>query len=106
MATLGDRIREFREARKWTQDKLAEETGLSKSFISEIENDKRTPSADNVLKISNALTVSLDYLLKGETGKQEKEREPVQIPARCPLPPKKSTGLIEIFSRCLTRTIR
>jgi transcriptional regulator with XRE-family HTH domain len=81
MATLGDRIREFREARKWTQDKLAEETSLSKSFISEIENDKRTPSADNVLKISNALSVSLDYLLKGETGKQEKEREPVQIPA-------------------------
>lgn len=80
MATLGDRIREARENRKWTQDKLAEETGLSKSFLSEVENTKRTPSAENVLKISNALGVSLDYLLKGETGRQERERQPIQIP--------------------------
>lgn len=80
MATLGDRIREARETQKWTQDKLAEATGLSKSFLSEVENDKRTPSAGNVLRISNALGVSLDYLLKGETGKEEKERQPIQIP--------------------------
>lgn len=80
MATLGDRIREARETRHWTQDKLAGATGLSKSFLSEVENDKRTPSADNVLKISNALGVSLDYLFKGETGKEEREREPIKIP--------------------------
>lgn len=80
MASLGDRIKQTREERKWTQDKLAGETGLSKSFLSEIENDKRTPSADNVLRISNALGVSLDYLLKGETGKEERAREPIQIP--------------------------
>lgn len=80
MATLGDRIRETRENRRWTQDKLAEETGLSKSFLSEVENSKRTPSAENVLKISNTLGVSLDYLLRGQTGKEERERQPIQIP--------------------------
>ncbi len=80
MATLGDRIREAREKRKWKQEKLAEQTKLSKSFVSEVENNKRTPSAENVLRISNVLGVSLDYLLKGETGKQELERQPIQIP--------------------------
>lgn len=80
MPTLGDRIKEARERNGWTQDKLADETNLSKSFISEVENDKRVPSADNVLKIANALGVSLDYLMKGETGKEEKASEPIRIP--------------------------
>ena len=80
MASLGDRIRDCREHRSWTLDRLADETKLSKSFLSEVENNKRAPSATNVLKISNALGVSLDYLLKGEAGKQEHERRPIQIP--------------------------
>lgn len=80
MASLGERIRDSREHRRWTLDKLADATGLSKSFLSEVENNKRAPSAENVLKISNALGVSLDYLLKGEAGKQEHERQPIKIP--------------------------
>ncbi|PYP90834.1 MAG: hypothetical protein DMG65_10010 [Candidatus Angelobacter sp. Gp1-AA117] len=80
MPTLGDRIREVREERGWTLEKLAEKTGLSRSFLSEVENNKATPSAESVLKISNALGVSLDYLLKGEIGKEERERKPVEIP--------------------------
>lgn len=80
MSSLGDRIRDSREHRRWTLDRLADETKLSKSFLSEVENNKRAPSAENVLKISNALGVSLDYLLKGEAGKQEHERQPIQIP--------------------------
>lgn len=32
------------------------------------------------MKIADALGVSLDYLLRGETGQREREREPVRIP--------------------------
>ena len=80
MQTLGDRIREVREERGWTLEKVQEKTGLSRSFLSEVETNKATPSAESVLKISIALNVSLDYLLKGEIGKEERERKPVEIP--------------------------
>lgn len=65
---LGDRIKELRQSLSWTQDKLAQEAQISKSFLSEIENNKASASGDNLLKISNSLNVSLDYLMKGESG--------------------------------------
>ena len=82
MPTIGDRIKEVREARGWTQERLAHETKISKGFLSEVENNKGTGNigAEYVLRIANTLGVSLDYLMKGEEGQQERERAPVQIP--------------------------
>ena len=80
MPTSGDRIRELRDDRKWTQERLAEGAGMSKGFLSDVENNKRNLSADYALKIANALGVSLDYLLRGESGQREADRAPVQIP--------------------------
>ncbi|MCA1617790.1 MAG: helix-turn-helix domain-containing protein [Acidobacteria bacterium] len=79
MPTIGDRIKEIREDFGWTQEKLAEEAGLSKGFLSDVENNKRDISSTNVLKIANALGASLEYLMRGEEKKQE-TREPIQIP--------------------------
>src|SRR5579859_4701079 len=80
MATTGDRIKEVRESLHITQEELAAKTGLSKGFISDTENSKRGISAENLLKIANALGASLDYLAKGETGLSQK-RKPIEIPA-------------------------
>lgn len=80
MATPGDRIREQREERRWTQEKLAQLAGMSKGFLSDLENNKANVSAEYLLRIANALGVSLDYLLRGDVGQQEAERAPVQIP--------------------------
>src|SRR5687768_7908564 len=78
--TIGDRIKEVREKRERTQEWLAKETGISKGFLSEIENNKGTGNigADYVIRISNALGVSLDYLLRGEVAQQDVAREPVK----------------------------
>ena len=81
MATTGDRIRERREDRGWTQEQLAQRAGMSKGFLSDLENNKRNVSAEYVLRIANALGVSLDYLLRGETNQRDAERSPVRIPA-------------------------
>lgn len=81
MATSGDRIRECREARGWTQEKLAQSAGISKGFLSDLENNKTNISAEYILKIANALGVSLDYLLRGEATQRDAERSPVRIPA-------------------------
>jgi transcriptional regulator with XRE-family HTH domain len=80
MAQPGDRIKAAREKRNWTQEQLADEAGISKGFLSDVENDKRNISSESALKIADALGISLDYLLRGETGQREKEREPVRIP--------------------------
>ena len=78
MAATGDRIREIREVRGMTQDQLADKAGISKGFLSDVENDKRNVSSENLLKIANALGASVDYLLRGET--KSSRREEIVIP--------------------------
>src|ERR1700682_2059493 len=80
MPSVGDRVKEIREERKWTQDQLAEKSGVSKGFLSDIENSKRNPSSEYVLKIANALGASIDYLLRGDEASQPSSRGPVTIP--------------------------
>lgn len=66
MPPTGERIREVREARGWTQQALADKAGLSKGFLSDVENGHRGISSDNLLKIANALEATLDYLTGNE----------------------------------------
>lgn len=77
---LGDRIREIRQSLGWTQDQLAKEAQISKSFLSEIENSKSDVSGEKLLKIANALNASLDYLMKGESPENKIMKKPVEVP--------------------------
>ena len=77
--TVGDRIKRRRNELGWTQDVLAEKAGISKSFLSDLENGKRSVGADTLLDISRALSLSLDYLMTGE--EPETEQTEVQIPS-------------------------
>lgn len=79
MSTVGERIKKRRTELGWTQEQLAQKAGISKSFLSELENGKRSVSADNLLDIARVLNLSLDYLMTGEEP-DEKPAE-VQIPA-------------------------
>lgn len=63
--SLGLRIKQSRRSRNLTQDKLAEMTGLSKSFIGCIENNTSIPSVESIVKIAEALEVTPDYFLLG-----------------------------------------
>ncbi len=80
MPSAGDRIREIREAKRLTQDQLAEKTGISKGFLSDVENGKRNVSSEYLLRIANVLNASVDYLLRGTTESQSGNREPIVIP--------------------------
>lgn len=77
--TVGGRIRRRRQELGWTQDVLAEKAGISKSFLSDLENGKRSVGAETLLDIGRVLSLSLDYLMTGK----EPETEPseVQIPS-------------------------
>jgi len=64
-ALIGTRIRETRKQKGLSAEELAEITNLSTVYISYIENAKRKPSLESLIKISNALEITLDELLYG-----------------------------------------
>ena len=66
METVGERIKQRRTELNWTQEDLAKKAGLSKGFLSDVENSKRKISAQNLLDTATVLSLSLDYLMKGE----------------------------------------
>jgi len=81
MPGVGDRIREVREHRRLTQDRLAEVADISKGFLSDVENNNRNLSSEYLLRIATALGTSVDYLLKGESAQPgAADRDPVVIP--------------------------
>ena len=59
---------------------LAENAGVSKSFLWEVENDKSGISGERLLKVANVLGASLDYLLRGERPAGMDEPASVEIP--------------------------
>lgn len=62
---IGIRIKETRMQRGISAEELAELANLSSVYISYIENAKRKPSLESLVKICNALGITLDELLYG-----------------------------------------
>lgn len=60
---LGKRIREERLHLNTTQESLAEAVDLTTAYIGQIERGERTPTLENLIKITNRLGVSVDYVL-------------------------------------------
>ena len=62
--TLGNNVRRIRESKGWSQDKLSEESGLHRTYISGIERGVRNPTIEIVQEIALALGVNPSQLLK------------------------------------------
>jgi transcriptional regulator with XRE-family HTH domain len=77
VAGVGERIKKRRLELGWTQDQLCQKAGISKGFLSDLENDKRSVSATNLLDIARALTVSLDYLMTGKASDETPSEVPI-----------------------------
>jgi transcriptional regulator with XRE-family HTH domain len=59
MSGIGKEVRRLREAKGWSQAKLAVETGMAVSGISQIENDRRNPNSATLTKLARALEVEV-----------------------------------------------
>jgi transcriptional regulator with XRE-family HTH domain len=64
---FGRRVRELREKRELSQEKLAQASNLTTGFVSTIESGKKTPSLTTILKLGYGLKVSPSDLLSGFT---------------------------------------
>lgn len=63
---MGKRISERRKDMKLSQEELAELAEVSPQLLSTAERGTKALRPENLLKISSALGVSVDYLLTGE----------------------------------------
>ena len=68
---MGQRIASARKIKNLTQEQLAELSGVSYQTISSAELNKKSLRAENIIKISQALGVSTDYLLTGNRNEQD-----------------------------------
>ena len=76
---MGERIRKLRESRHYTREVLAEKADISAKFLYEIETGKKGFSAETLCKISRALCVSCDFIMRGEKGEQSENQEIIYV---------------------------
>ena len=65
---LGSKIRELRLKKNYTLQDVAAKTGLSKPFLSQIENDHVVPPVATLLKVARAFNVGLAHFFQDEVG--------------------------------------
>ena len=62
---IGRRVRKLREEHRLTQEALAEAAGVSVPYVSHIERGIKKPRLGTLLRLSAALDVTVDTLLRG-----------------------------------------
>jgi transcriptional regulator with XRE-family HTH domain len=56
---FGQRVRFLRKQKGWSQEQLADETGLHRTYIGSVERGEQNISLKNIAKIANALNVTI-----------------------------------------------
>jgi len=62
--TLGDKLKQLRAIRGWSQRELARQAGVRQTLLSELESGKKEDTTgENLRKLAETLKVSIDYLV-------------------------------------------
>lgn len=61
---FGRNVRKYRHAKKYSQEKLAELSGLHRTYISDVERGERSIALENIEKLANALGIEIHKLFK------------------------------------------
>lgn len=75
---IGDALKTKRREKRITQQQLAGLTGLSRSYIADIENGRYTPSINTLTKLAKPLDIDLNFLLS-PVGKPTLEKQEVAL---------------------------
>ncbi|WP_254510218.1 helix-turn-helix domain-containing protein [Anatilimnocola floriformis] len=60
---LGDELRKARKAAGVTQEQLAFDAEIDRTYVSQLENDKKSPTIDVFFRICDALGISASTLI-------------------------------------------
>lgn len=92
---LGERLRQQRKLLSLTQEQLAERLDISIKHYSEAERGLTGMSVENLIKVSEVLQISLDYLIKGIDIDYPVPVRMIEIYQNCPA--SKQKYLLEIL---------
>jgi len=56
---IGDRLRQLRESRNWSQGDIEKRTGLLRCYVSRVENSHTVPTIETLEKLAAAFEVPL-----------------------------------------------
>ncbi len=94
---IGKRLAYTRKSKGYTQDTLANLTGLSRKMISAAETGKKAMRPENIIKLCDCLSISTDYLLCGESAKLSSLTEYNEIKQLSPRQREALSKIIEDF---------
>ena len=62
---LGQKLRQLRERRQWTQPQAAEAIGIEQSYLSKLENDHSVPSIEVFRRIVDTYETNVAKIMEG-----------------------------------------
>lgn len=62
--SLGTRIRKLRVDRGWSQLDLSLEANINRNYICDLENGRRNPTLEMLIRIANAFEIDISELLR------------------------------------------
>lgn len=69
--SFGASLRQAREKRHYSREQIADRADISPRYLAALENDKRKPSLDVLIRVINATGASFDEVLAPQTAGQE-----------------------------------
>ena len=84
--TLGEKVKQLRSLRGWSQRELARQSGVRQTLLSDLETGKQEDTTgENLRKLAETLHVSVDYLV-GKRNDRRCPAEGLRLEGLTPLP--------------------
>ncbi|HEB93143.1 MAG TPA: XRE family transcriptional regulator [Gammaproteobacteria bacterium] len=105
---LGANIRQLREALGYSQEALAEMTGLNRSYIGSVERSEHNAGIENISRLARALNVPVSRLFQEprEAAKNPGEPPPAQPPVEIRSVVVRAGQFEALLEQCYERTPR
>lgn len=100
---FGERIRKRRDDIGFTQEYVANKADISLRFYQEIEGGRKNVSVDTLIRLSNILSISIDYLLLGSLAYSLEN--PISKVLECLSPQQQAdaTQILRLYSKACQR---
>lgn len=66
LSKFGRQLRNLRKAKGWSQEKLAQEAGLHRTYVGAVERGERNISLQNIHRLAQALGITVKELFDND----------------------------------------